>query len=332
MRGKYTGINHVPKRSWMSFMEQVPVVDFAPFLSGDESGKDQVAAAIGAACEDIGFFYLTNHGVTGETTEDIFAAAKRFFDLPLERRMDPTTLISPEHSRGYQPVGARFYPDTTAPDLMEAFKYQRELPPDDPDLVAGDRIQQPNKWPDGLPGWRDALLAYFDAVDGVAANLLRAFALALDLEEEYFLGFYQKPLTQVSLLHYPPAPPTEGLFGNRPHLDETAFTIVLQGDVPGLEVLTKSGSWTTAPPIDGSFVINIGDYMGRWTNDRYRSTRHRVVNRAGAERYSVPYFAIPDFDAVIECLPTCQGPDNPPKYEPLQVGPAIQAKFSGDYV
>lgn len=313
-------------------MEEVPVVDFSPFHTGDELGKRAVASEIGAACEGIGFFYLTNHGVSDETTEGIFSAAKRFFGQPLERRMDPATLISAVHSRGYQPVGARFYPDTVAPDQMEAFKFQRELPPNDPDIIAGDRIQQPNKWPVGLPGWRDALLGYFEAVDGVAANLLRAFALALNLEEDYFLGFYGKPLTQASLLHYPPAPPTEGLYGNRPHLDETAFTIVLQDDVSGLEVETQSGRWAMAPPVDGSFVINIGDYMARWTNDRYRSTRHRVVNRSGAERYSVPYFAIPDFDAVIECLPTCQGPGNPQKYEPLRVGPAIQAKFSGDYV
>ena len=313
-------------------MEEVPAVDFAPFLSGKASGKRAVAASIGRACEGIGFFYLTNHGVSEPKTDAIFAAARRFFELPLERRMDPALLISAEQSRGYQPVGARFYPETTAPDEMEAFKYQRELPPDDPDLLAGDRIQQPNKWPEGLPGWREALLGYFEVVDGLAANLLRAFALALDLEEDYFLDYYRKPLTQVSLLHYPPAPPADGLFGNRPHLDETAFTIVLQDDVEGLEVQTQSGGWVTAPPVDGSFVINIGNYMARWTNDRYRSTMHRVVNRSGTERYSIPYFAIPDIDAVIECLPTCQGPDNPPKYEPLQVGPAIRKKFSGDYV
>lgn len=313
-------------------MENVPVVDFAPFLLGETADKRAVADAIGAACEGIGFFYLTNHGMPPETTRGIFDAARRFFDLPLAQRMDPALLISPEHSRGYQPVGARLYPDTTAPDVMEAFKYQRELPPDDPDLLAGDRIQQPNKWPQGLPGWRETLLDYFEAVDGVAANLLRAFALTLDVEEEYFLRFYEKPLTQVSLLHYPPAPPTDGLYGNRPHADATAFTIVLQGDVPGLEVLTRSGQWATVPPIEGSFVINIGDYMARWTNDRFRSTQHRVVNRTGQERFSVPYFAIPDYDAVIECVATCQSADNPAKYEPLHVGNAIWQKFSGDYV
>ena len=315
-------------------MEQVPVIDFAPFRKGDPAARQTVARAIGAACEGIGFFYLTGHGIAPTITDGIFAAARRFFEQPVGRRMDPSLLISAQHSRGYQPLGARYYPATSAPDLMEAFKYQRELPPDDPDIVAGDRIQQPNKWPAGLPGWRETLLDYFESVDGVAAQLLRAFALALDLEEDYFAGFYRKPMTQVSLLHYPPQPPRapEDAFGNRPHADATAFTIVLQGAISGLEVQTRSGNWVAVPPIDGSFVVNIGDYMARWTNDRYCSTLHRVVNRTGEERYSVPYFAIPDFDAVVTCVPTCEGPGNPAKYEPLHVGHAIQRKFSSDYV
>jgi len=313
-------------------IEQVPMIDFAPFLAGGADGKRAVADAIGAACRDVGFLYLRNHGVAPALTAGIFEAAERFFSLPLEQRMDPAIRISAAHSRGYQPVGARHYADTAAPDLMEAFKYQRELPPEDPDLRAGGRVQQVNKWPRGLPGWRETLIDYFEAVDGLAMNLLRAFALALDLAEDYFLKFYRKPLTQVSLLHYSAQDEAEGQYGNRPHLDAAAFTIVAQGGVAGLEVMNLAGDWILAPPIEGSFVINIGDYMARWTNDRFHSTMHRVVNRSGRERYSVPYFAIPEFDAVVACIPTCQGPDNQPKYEPLNVGQWIQKKFSSDYV
>jgi isopenicillin N synthase-like dioxygenase len=316
----------------VSRLEQVPEIDFTPFLSGNASGKADVAGKIGAACEAIGFFYMTGHGIASNITEGIFTASRQFFTLPSEQRHDPSLLISPQHSRGYQPLGARNYKDTSAPDLMEAFKYQRELPPDDPDILAGDRIQQPNKWPAGMPEWRETLINYFESIDGVAANLLRAFALALDVKEDYFLEFYRKPLTQASLLHYPPQLPRDEAFGNRPHLDETAFTIVLQEDVSGLEVMAKSGQWVDVPPVAGSFVVNIGDYMARWTNDRYCSTRHRVVNRTGDERYSIPYFSIPDFDAVIECLATCHGPGNPIKYEPLHVGQSIKLKFSSDYI
>ncbi len=316
----------------METIEQVPMIDFAPFLAGTPDGKLAVAVSIGAACRDVGFLYLRYHGVAPAMTAGIFEAAERFFSLPLERRMDPAIRISAAHSRGYQPVGARRYAGTDAPDLMEAFKYQREFPAGDPKLRAGDRIQQANKWPRGLPGWRETLIDYFEAVDGLAAHLLRAFALSLDLPEAYFLGFYGNPLTQVSLLHYPPRPPADREFGNRPHADSNAFTIVLQGDVAGLEVKLKSGQWVAAPPVEGAFVINIGDLMARWTNDRFRSTLHRVVNRSGRERYSVPYFAIPDFDAIIDCLPICQGPGNPAKYAPLHVGRSIQEKFSSDYI
>jgi isopenicillin N synthase-like dioxygenase len=315
-------------------MEQVPCIDFAPFLHGGPTGKAEVARAIGAACEDIGFFYVRNHGVPSRLVAAIFEAARQFFALPLAARMDPALRLTAAHSRGYQPLGARHYANTTAPDLMEAFKYQRELPADDPDLLAGNRIHQANKWPRGLPGWRQTLLGYFDALDGLAMHLLRAFALALDLDEAFFLAYYRKPLTQVSLLHYPAPPrqPPAGQYGNRPHTDATAFTIVAQGDVAGLEVQTRSGRWTMVPPLEGTFVINIGDMMARWTNDRFRSTLHRVVNRSGQERYAVPYFAIPDFDTVVTCLPTCQSSEAPPKYEPLLVGQSIRKKFSSDYI
>lgn len=314
-------------------METIPVIDFRPFRQGDGAARREVARAVGAACEHVGFLYLADHGVPQAQVDAVFRAARTFFAAPESVRMDPRIRIGPESSRGYQPVGARFYGDTDAPDLMEAFKYQAELPPDDPDLRAGDRIHEPNRWPAGMDEWRTTLTGYFDAVEGLGRDLLRGFALALDLEEDWFLAHYRKPLTQVSLLHYPPQPPTapERQYGNRPHADATSFTILAQDEVGGLEVLGRDGTWLQAPPIPGTYVINIGDWMARWTNDRFRSTLHRVVNRSGRERYSVPYFAIPDFDAVVTCIPTCTGPGNPPKYEPVHVGTAIRRKFSSDY-
>ena len=181
----------------------MPKVDFAPFLLGVADGKVEVVRDIGTACEGIEFFYLIGHGIPAEMPDGIFSAARQIFTLPVEHKTDPDPLISREHNRGYQLVGARCYEKTSAPDLIEAFKYQRELAADDPDILAGDRIQQMNKWPANLWGSRERLFDYFDAIDGVSANLLRAFALALDLKEDYLLGFYQKPMTQVSLLHYP---------------------------------------------------------------------------------------------------------------------------------
>ena len=138
----------------------MPQLDFASFLLGVVDGKAEVARDIGTACQGIGFFRLTGHGIPAETTDGIFSAARQILTLPVEHKTDPDLLISREHNRGYQLVGARCYEKTSAPDLMVAFKYQWELAADDPDILAGDRIQQMNKWPANLPGWRERLLDY----------------------------------------------------------------------------------------------------------------------------------------------------------------------------
>ena len=301
-------------------MDSVPVVELAPLLTGGDKGKQQVARAIRDACESIGFFYLADHQVPQSDIDAVFEAARQFFALPLEDRMKVKLVIG--ENRGYQPLGSRMYAgEADAPDLNESYKYQHELPPHDPDILAGNRVHAANRWPEGLPGFRETLIRYYDQMERLSDALLRGFALALDLDEAYFHPSYRKPLTQINLLHYPPHPPASKgrQFGLRPHADTTAFTILAQGEVEGLQV-QQGGGWIEVPPVRGTYVINIGDMMARWTNDRFASTPHRVINRSGRERYSVPFFAIPDFDAIVACLPSCQGPGNPPKYPPLKVG------------
>jgi isopenicillin N synthase-like dioxygenase len=313
-------------------LKRIPLIDFAPFLAGEAVGKQRVTGAIRDACEQVGFLYLANHGVPQAKIDAVFEAAQRFFALPDERKMDPSLRVTPQRTRGYQPLFARHYANTDAPDVNEAFKYQHDYPADDPDIVAGNRFHQTNQWPADLPGWRETLLDYFAEMERLSERLLRAFALALELGEDWFLRFYRKPLTQVTLLHYPPQPnqAPERQYGIRPHADSTAFTVLAQDEVGGLQVESRDG-WIDAPPIKGAYVINIGDMMARWTNDRFKSTPHRVINLTGRERYSVPYFAIPDFDAVVACLPSCGSPDNPPKYPPLHVGDSITRKFAADW-
>ena len=312
-------------------MADVPVIDFAPFRDGHADGKAKVAAAIRAACEDTGFFYLAGHGVPASDMAGILAASRRFFAQPIEERMK--VKLVPRENRGYQPLGSRMYADKAdAPDLNESYKYQHEFPPDDADILDGGRVHARNRWPEGLPAWRETVIAYYDQMERLTDALLRAFAVALDLSEDYFISFYRKPLTQINLLHYPPRPPqTSGRqFGLRPHSDTTAFTILVQDDVGGLQV-ERNGDWIDVPPIAGPDIINIGDMMARWTNDRFASTPHRVINPSGAERYSVPFFAIPDFDAVVACLPSCMGPDRPAKYPPLRVGDFMQDSNARDW-
>ncbi|MBV8836172.1 MAG: isopenicillin N synthase family oxygenase [Alphaproteobacteria bacterium] len=313
--------------------DRIPLIDFAPFLSGGTKERRAVARAVAEACESIGFLYLQNHGIAPATLDGMFEAARYYFALPLAERSKEELLCTATSTRGYMPLQARHYPGTAAPDLMEAFKYQQELPADDPDILDGNRVHQRNRWPDGHAQFRAQLLHYFDEVTILSHELLRAFALALDVKEDHFLQFFRKPLTQVSLLHYPPqAPAAPGdEYGIRPHADATAFTILLQDEVGGLQVKGARNDWVNATPIPGTFVINIGDMMARWTNNRFASTLHRVFNRTGRERYSVPFFGIPDFDAMIECIPTCQGPGNPAKFPPMKVGDFMNRKNSSDW-
>jgi len=297
-----------------SKMSVIPIIDFAPFLKGNADDKQRVAKAILAACKGSGFLYLANHGVPQSQMDGIFAEGKRFFALPLEERMK----VLSNGSRGYRPYGY-FQKEGSekVPNLMEHFIFQRDLPPDDPDIVAGRRIHALNKWPENLPGWREALLGYFAEMEKLSSNLLRAFALAVDLDENYFQQFFRKPTSAVKLFHYPPQPPVsdKNQVGLGSHFDDTAVTILLQDNVGGLQLETDDG-WIDVTPIPGTFVINIGEVMSRWVNDLFVPTPHRVINTSGLERYSVPFFALPDYNAIISCVPTCRGPGRPPKYPP----------------
>jgi len=291
-----------------------PVIEFAPFFSDDPGEKTRVAEALVGACKGPGFFYLAGHGIPQSQLDGIFASARRFFATPLEERMK----LSGAGARGYRPYG--FYAKAGSgrtPDLMEHFIFQHDLAPDDPDILAGNHMHALNKWPTNLPGWREEVLAYFHAVEKLSFAMLRAFAIGLDLEENYFSQFFRKPTSSAKLFHYPPqsAETIGKQVGLGSHFDDTAITILLQDEVGGLQVEGPNG-WIDVTPIPGTFVINIGEVMARWTNDMFLPTPHRVFNRFGRERYSVPFFALPDWDAVIVPAATCCGPANPQKYPP----------------
>ncbi len=310
-----------------SRLEALPMVDFAPFFAGR---RKEVAREIGHACGTIGFFYLKNHGVDQRKRDNAFMAARRFFDAPMAVKMDEAIRAKPGSPRGYVPMFGHKDPKEKYADQMEMLRTELELPADDPDIVAGNRLHTLNKWPPSMPELRQAAGAYYDEMLKLSHCLLRAFALALDLPEEQFLGAYRKPLSQMNLVHYPPQKPMapDNVHSLRPHADGDAFTILANDDVGGLQVLAGRERWIEVPPIPGAFIINIGDVMAMWTNDRFPSTMHRVINSSGKERYSVPFFAMPDYDAVIECLPTCCGPGDPPKHAPFVMGEYVQSRLS----
>ncbi|MGF1609988.1 MAG: isopenicillin N synthase family dioxygenase, partial [Kiloniellales bacterium] len=237
-----------------------------------------------------------------------------------ERKAEIAIEKSPCHRGWFALGGENLDPakQTEAGDFKEGIKIGRHLEPDHPLVKAGIPLHGPNLWPSGLPGWREAMQAYFDTLCGLGHDIMRGFAQALELEEGFFDEKLDLPMATVGPLHYPPqrGAITEARLGAGAHTDFGCLTILAQDPVGGLQVRNSAGKWIDAPYVPGSFVVNIGDMMARWTNDLFASTRHRVVNVSNRDRYSIPFFYDPDHDAEVACLATCQGPDNPPRYPP----------------
>jgi len=294
----------------------IPIIDFGPCFAGESGALEGTAAEFRAALEDVGFFVMTNHGVPPALVERTFAEARRFHDQPLDRKM---ALRMNEHNNGYMAQG-RYAVWTSnvnvndKPDLNEAFFSKRERPASDPLLISGRRFVGPNRWPDDLPGFRENVLAYTDAMDALSRRVLPVCAVALGLAPGAFDAAFAESQFSFRLSHYPPVTAAPNQFGIAPHTDANFLTFLAQTDVPGLQVRMPSGEWLDVPYVPGSYAVNAGDMMCRWTNGRFKSTPHRAIPPVGRHRYAIPFFLGPHIDTVIECLPTCQGPDNPPRF------------------
>jgi len=297
-------------------------------MSADEAA---VAAAIGDAARNIGFFYVSRHGIDADLVASVFDGAHRFFALSLEVKQRQSIARSP-HNRGYVALEQENLDPDKPADLKEAFNIGLELAADDPRVVGGEPFRGVNLWPE-LPGWRETMLAYYDAVWALGRRLHRAIALDLGLDAGYFEDKLDQPMATLRLLRYPPqaAPPASGQVGAGAHYDYGDITLLLTDEVAGLEVRRRDGEWIAAPHVDGAFVCNIGDCLMRWTNDVYVSTPHRVVNRGGRERYSVAFFLDPNPDAEVACLPTCRSAGQPPRYPAIAAGDYLRQRLDATY-
>jgi isopenicillin N synthase-like dioxygenase len=302
--------------------DDVPVLDLAPLLAGGDISE--LAREIRRACEGMAFFYVRNHGVPETVIDAAFDASRRFFAEPLESRMK---VHKDRFHRGYLPLGTTRYPGKAA-DLKDSFDIGVDLALDHPDVVAGLPLHGPNQWPE-LDGFRAPVEAYFQAVRDCGLRLLGLFARSLEVEDDFFARHYDSPTILMRMLHYPPQSEAkeEGSIGAFPHSDYGVMTLLAQDPSGGLELQKPDGSWIGAPYIPGTFVVNIGDLMARWTNDVYRSNQHRVVNRLGSERYSIPFFFNPNHFAPVECIPSCAGPDRPRLYPTVAAGEYVANKI-----
>jgi isopenicillin N synthase-like dioxygenase len=305
---------------------EFPVIDLGGYMRGDEGALGRVAAQLRDALENIGFVIVVNHGVSPVLTDGIVDEARRFHALPLDEKLALATGRGEGSGfTGYLPSAAYSVKtsevnDNDQPDLNEAFFMDRERAPDDPEVVAGKLFREPNKWPDNLPGFREFLMRYWAAMEGFSQRLLPVFATALDLPPGYFDAAFEGAQCVLRLSHFPPTAYRDNQFGLAPHTDANFFTVLPQANVEGLYIRPQGRSWIKAPHIPGSFVINAGDMLKRWTNDRFLSSQHLAINLTDRHRYSTPFFYTPHIDHPIACLPTCCGADHPPKYPPITYG------------
>jgi isopenicillin N synthase-like dioxygenase len=311
----------------------LPVIDISGLSSSAPAARRAVGLALRQACLDRGFFYVTGHGIPAGLIDAVLAEARRFFDRPMADKLLVDKSLS-TCNRGYEPLRAQTLETGAPPDLKESFYVGPEQRADHPRVLAGRFNQGPNLWPKDLPGFRPVMMAYFAAMLDLAERLMGGLALSLELADDYFADYCADPHATLRLLHYPPQPAdaAPGEKGAGAHTDFGGLTLLLQDPVGGLQVRGQQpGEWIHATPIQGAYVVNLGDMIARWTNDRYRSTVHRVVNASGRERYSVPFFFTGNLDQVVECLPGCLAPGEVPKYPATTTEGHLQAMYRRTY-
>jgi isopenicillin N synthase-like dioxygenase len=315
-------------------MKQIPIVDLQGSLDADAPLARQNARALFEALSQIGFAYIAGHNVAPATREAAFAASRDFHASTLAQKQ--SLAINAFH-RGYMGMATSTIVTSsvakvTRPNMSESLMLMHELPPDDPGLLAGLPMQGPNQWPDWLPGFKPAMLAYVREVDALGRHIVRLIALALGLPATALDHHFDHPTTFLRALHYPPQPPAEDeQIGSAPHTDYGIITLLAQDDSGGLQVRPRGGDWIEAPPIPDTYVLNVGDMLARWTNGRLVSTPHRVINRSGGDRYSLPYFLDPSMDTLIECLPTCTDSAHPPQHTPVRYGDYLLERLNHNY-
>ena len=313
----------------------IPIIDLADYVAGRPGALARTARQVHDALTSVGFFVLTGHGVAEAKIARAFDEAKRFHAQAMDWKL---ALKMNEHNNGYMAMGryAVWTSDVNKndkPDLNEAFFLKRERPATDPLLRSGRRFVGPNRWPGeaDLPRFRANLLDYMDTMDDFARRFLPAIAVALDLAPNHFADDFSDSHFSFRLSHYPPVAADANQFGIAPHTDANFMTFLAQSEVPGLEVRMPSGEWLAVPHVPGSFAVNSGDMLKRWTNGRFKSTPHRALPPIGRHRYSVPFFLGPRFDAVIDCLPTCAGPGNPPQWPAITYAEWLAYWYDANY-
>ncbi len=289
-----------------------------------------MAHLLGQACRNVGFFYVVGHGVPPDMRRRVFDEAKLFFERP-DAEKEQISLVHSAHNRGYLGFGQERLNEYSMADHKESFNIGFDLPPDDPEVLAGLPFRGVNQWPD-LPGWRELMLEYYAACHQLEFRIHRGLALDLGLDEEFFTDKIDRPAAVLRLLRYPAgrADDGKGDLGAGEHSDYGNITLLATNGVAGLQVRRRDGVWLDAPFVEDAFICNIGDCMMRWTNDVYISTPHRVT-RPVEERYSIVFFMEANPDAIVEAVPSCIEAGGQAHYAPITAGDYLTGRLEVTY-
>lgn len=313
---------------------RIPVIDLTDALVPQGPRSTQAARLLREAATTSGFFYVTNHGIAPDMVRRQFALARELLELPAERR----AALSMKHSpimRGYESLGEQTLDAAMKPDLKESFYCGMDWPDDHPFVKAGYQTYGPSQWPGELPHARPACQAYIAAMNALSIRIMQLMALSLGLPEHYFDASCREPMVTLRMIRYPAHPEgaDERTFGAGAHTDWGAITILAQDMHGGLEVQMPGGDWVAATPIEGSFVVNLGDMIPRWTNGLYHSNPHRVrnVHSGGAARFSIPFFYEPNYLARIEAVPGSVAPGETPRFAACTAGEHLSEMYRKTY-
>jgi len=312
-------------------MNTLPIIDIAPLYQNDPEARQAVARQIDAACRQWGFYYIKGHPIAPSRIAELKAVAEDFFARPAEEKLR-IDITRSAHHRGYGAIATEQLDPSRPSDLKETFDMGFHMSAEHPDVLAEKPLRGPNRHPD-VPGWEALLQQHYEDMHQLSLTLLRAMAEALGIEADFFDQRFAEPISVFRMIHYPPRQTASSADqqGAGAHTDYGCVTLLYQDNAGGLQVQNLDGEWLDAPPIEGTYVVNIGDMMARWSNDRYKSTPHRVISPLGVDRYSMPFFAEPHPDTEIACLPNCSGSDNPARYPAVSCSAYMLSRFADTY-
>lgn len=318
-------------------INKIPVIDFGPYFAGAEGARKALVAQVKAACEDVGFFYIRGHGVPPEVVQACFAASRSFHALPLEAKL---ALKQDANNIGYMPMyGSITASDevhrTRHPNHNASFFVGHDRAEDHPDVLRQVPLRGRNQWPQGMPEFRAAVMAYFDALQRVGQRMTPVFAETLGMPADCFdAAFSNEPYIELRLLHSPPQQDvSDEKFNVAPHTDNSFITLLAREheERPGLAVRLKSGEWFRPPHVEGTFLVNLGNAMRRYSNARFLSTPHGVINEGSTDRYSVAFFYSPNPAAVVAPLPSTVAADAPPAFDAVTYGQMVVEVHDRNY-